>query len=420
VKQQKYIIFILTFYTALLFPQVWQDQSINRDVNLFSIKFADSLNGWVIGDSGVVLKTTDGGSFWNEVNVIPPDKRLIRMQIIDSNHIYILTAASVEGASFYLTSDGGDSWVEERINIENLYPTGFHFVNPDSGYIIGLNGKMFRTENTMRDWDEIIDPANAFPYLSVYFQDFNTGWVTGGRIDIIGFIKKTTDAGVTWQNCLLAIEPLNNLYFINEDTAFAVGGDPEYGGWIYLSTDEGITWELQEVPAGVITLQSINYFNKNLGWAGGAGSILNSTDFGETWNLIRSEQVFVEDIATYNGKTFWFVGSSGFLNKYEDTTTVVVSYYREEKENSSNNSFSVFPNPTNSSINLTFYLEERKEVEIYLYDSRGRKIKRAAGGVYQQGEQLIKLHLNNLPSGNYFLKLKTENSIEVKKIILIK
>jgi len=43
-------------------PKSWQQQSALRDVH-----FIDTLQGWAVGDQGVILKTVDGGQRWNAV-----------------------------------------------------------------------------------------------------------------------------------------------------------------------------------------------------------------------------------------------------------------------------------------------------------------------------------------------------------------
>lgn len=43
----------------------WKQIQSPSDITLHNIFFADSLNGWAAGDSGIVIKTSDGGSSWN-------------------------------------------------------------------------------------------------------------------------------------------------------------------------------------------------------------------------------------------------------------------------------------------------------------------------------------------------------------------
>ncbi len=39
----------------------WLQQNSGTNFNLYGVYFADSLKGWVVGDNGLILKTTNGG-----------------------------------------------------------------------------------------------------------------------------------------------------------------------------------------------------------------------------------------------------------------------------------------------------------------------------------------------------------------------
>ncbi len=407
-------------FSGVCSAQIWNDLSLNRDIYLHSIAFSDSTTGWIAGDSGYVLKSVDAGNSWNKVDNFPFSENLLDIQALDSATIFFLSGSTSRGTYFFLSTDAGESWQDSKFFLDDVFITDFDFVNADTGYAVALNGKMFKTEDKMRTWVELTDTVNAFPNRKVSFINDSTGYVTGGRFDILGFIKKTTDGGNSWKNVSITIEPINNLYFINEDTIFAVSGDPDLGGWIYRSDDKGENWQLLDTLGGFFLLQGINFSDRNLGWVSGAATILNTTDFGNSWQIVRHDQNFVASIASNNGRDFWFVGSGGYIYKYTDTSGTVVNVKSVRAFSEEEYSESVFPNPFNSSAKINFTLKESSYTSIMLYNLLGEKLKTICNEFKTAGSYEIFFDMKDYASGNYILLLNFNGNLRTFKINLIK
>ena len=103
------------------------------------IYFSDVNNGWIVGDNGKVIKTTDGGANWNYVtnSGINPGERSKDVFFLDANTGWI-SSKDISGHAFLQhTTDGGANWT---------------------------------TLGTF--------PSDGSIY-SIYFYDVNNGWVTG-------------------------------------------------------------------------------------------------------------------------------------------------------------------------------------------------------------------------------------------------
>ena len=62
----KKILLLIVFIQNICFPQSgWIEQVSGTTQNLTSIFFTDINNGFIIGNAGTLLKTTDGGTTWN-------------------------------------------------------------------------------------------------------------------------------------------------------------------------------------------------------------------------------------------------------------------------------------------------------------------------------------------------------------------
>ncbi|MBX2976663.1 MAG: T9SS type A sorting domain-containing protein [Ignavibacteriaceae bacterium] len=420
------ILIVIFFLSTSIFPQKWIDKRYENGTNLFSVVFLDSLNGIIVGDSGLVLLTNDAGESWTKNNSINFSGTLLNLHLVDSLHLYSL-GRSYSGHSYFLvSSDKGNTWSSHQFTFLNVYLTDMHFLNKDTGWVCGLYGKIYRTTDMMNSWEELTDGENTFPLRRIFFTDIDNGWVLGGRIDMIGFIRRTYDQGNSWRNKVITIEPLYDIYRLNEDTIYVVGGDPEFGGWIYQSSDKGETWELQDVPIGTITLYRISFDNPTLGWATGAGSILNTTDKGITWETSFTTDESVFSISSSNGKDYWFAGTNGFLMFYKDTSKVdslpnsINNQRNDDSDIKSLSDISVFPNPFNSSTKINFKLSKNSFVSVELYDILGSKVNSIMYDNLFGGNYSIPINLTNYSSGVYFIVLKTPNEISTNKIFLIK
>lgn len=79
-----------------------------------------------------------------------------------------------------------------------------------------------------------------------------------------------------------------------------------------------------------------------------------------------------------------------------------------------------YPNPFNPSTTIEFALPQRSEVSLVVYDVSGRIVTELAAGNFNAGYHKINFNAANLASGIYFYRLKAEDFVSVKKLILMK
>ena len=84
-----------------------------------------------------------------------------------------------------------------------------------------------------------------------------------------------------------------------------------------------------------------------------------------------------------------------------------------------------YPNPFNPSTTIEYSLPERGEVEVSIYNIRGQKVKQLVKEEKEPGTHTIIWNgtdskSKNVGSGVYFYKVKTENSLQVNKMIMLK
>lgn len=78
------------------------------------------------------------------------------------------------------------------------------------------------------------------------------------------------------------------------------------------------------------------------------------------------------------------------------------------------------PNPFNAELNVAFTLPSPQFINLTLYNLAGEEVENILSQNCQAGITRYTYHANTLPSGIYFLRLKTENSSAIQKIVYIK
>ena len=81
---------------------------------------------------------------------------------------------------------------------------------------------------------------------------------------------------------------------------------------------------------------------------------------------------------------------------------------------------SIYPNPFNAEVRLTYQLEMATHVELSVFNILGRHVATLKSGAQQKGIYTLDWNGKNLNSGSYFLRLKTPQSVDYRHIILLK
>lgn len=131
--------------------------SISQNPFLFTVRFADPLNGLISGLGGIVLKSIDGGKTWRYEG-IGRKQALFSVQPLASRAITV-----GEKGLMRVSEDGGVTWHEQR-----GFPTIFTFMrdiafDPDGrvGYIVGQRGTVLRSEDSGQSWQRKLPPPEA-------------------------------------------------------------------------------------------------------------------------------------------------------------------------------------------------------------------------------------------------------------------
>jgi photosystem II stability/assembly factor-like uncharacterized protein len=255
--------------------------------NLFAACFPSDQNGWMVGELGRIIRTSDGGKTW--VRQDAGTKRpFLAMSCIDDKTAWI---AGKEGI-VYATKDGGDTWTALKTN-SNRHIFAIDFSNAQRGHAAGDYGTMVHTEDGGATWtamrvpetvvlpdsalDTGVEPGDVNLY-SVSYGDADHVWAVGE----FGIVIASSDGGLTWQQQHTPVEnTLFGVRFIDAKRGWAVGVD----SLILRTEDGGASWTVQHPPTSQRSLYDVAVRGQN-GWiVGDSGTVFKTSDGGATWSV---------------------------------------------------------------------------------------------------------------------------------------
>ncbi|MCX8010125.1 MAG: YCF48-related protein, partial [Ignavibacteria bacterium] len=246
---KKLICFLLiTIFANIVYSQSWSvvlSPDVNTELN--DIFLINEQNGWIVGNAGTVLFTTNGGDTWQKKN-IGFTYDLLKVFFIGTNNGWIGT----KNGSILKTTDAGSTWTETIIASDLNYFDGIFFTSPSVGHIlIGKNRAIYimRTSDGGATWskrDSVVSTTTASRWYDINFYNSDIGAAVGDKKDIQRF---TTNGGITWNksNAITDVffRDLRAVRWLSENVVITLGDGNEFYGVvtpIYKSTDKGLNW----------------------------------------------------------------------------------------------------------------------------------------------------------------------------------
>ncbi len=295
---------------------------------LYASCFININTGWVVGNNGVepnlrIFKTTNSGSNW------------IRQGLEVNQYWLLLDVFFVNentgwacGQSFIIrTTNGGINWIP--YDIPNHVFNAIYFTNVNTGWAIS-GSDIYKTTDSGINWS-INNSIPTFGFNSIYFLNDNTGFLAGGTYNT-ALILKTTNGGTSWNAKLYDYQVgLRSITFVNQNFGWAVGGG--YSGQsnlIVRTTNGGESW-LYSGNDSTEFLSSVGFFDQNNGITVGYwGKMVRTTNGGNNWysqnNRLTNKNI--NQITQSNDNSLWLACNSGFIM---NSTNFGISWNSVEK-----------------------------------------------------------------------------------------
>jgi len=265
-----------------------ESPAVSRDTSLNAVHFSDGSNGFVVGNRGRILETSNAGKQWIS-----------------------RTNASIK---------------------DNLFDVAFADANV--GWVVGDNATIAKTTDRGLSWSRQMS-ASVAEYRGIHVANSSTAWVAGGDTTG-GVILKTVDGGSVWtpQNTGTVL-PLYSVSFADDLRGWAVGK----GSTILATVDGGTTWTVQANP-DTTTLRAVHAVSQTNAFAVGdnpafwsktpdnrdtliqlPARVLRTVDGGATWTstALSDADIFPSlDVRMIDSQRGYIVGRNGFIHKTAD------------------------------------------------------------------------------------------------------
>lgn len=356
------------------------------NVSLRAAAYPDRLLAMAVGDSGLAVRSTDGGATWQRID-LGTKARLDNVSFVDRLH-GVITGIGV----LLRTEDGGISWNA----LERPAPFLAELATPSPQRIVAVSGVMSTgivlhlSTDAGRSWTERKihqDTETSFFVESIVFIDSLNGWAAGGLRPASSqgnvfndAIYRTSDGGVTWSKQLDAVmgdarRGINDIAFADAMKAVAVGRNEK----IIRTTDGGATWQ------------------------------------EDSFRLNGSE--FYCSVAYPTPGLAVVVTSQGQMLRY---TEKPVSRVESGEKSADALRLTLWPNPAHSSLRVGFQLAERSDITISVVDELGQNMGLQVRETREKGEQSVEIDLGALRAGLYFVELTAGGTTRWKKIAVVR
>jgi photosystem II stability/assembly factor-like uncharacterized protein len=204
------------------------------------------------------------------------------------------------------SDDTGNQWRRASVPAEVLL-TAVFFIDVNTGWAVGHEGIVLRTDDGALTWQVQKKPANEQePLFDVWFQDRRRGIVVGAY----GTYETTQDGGKHWKSSALLPDDYH-LYAIT-DAGMGVWFIAGEYGTLLRSLDYGKNWKIIETPVQSSFFGLLALSHNNLLLYGLRGTVLQSLNKGNSWKRPATPvQVLLQGGTRLSEKQAVIVGTGG-------------------------------------------------------------------------------------------------------------
>lgn len=255
--------------------------------DLHSVKFLSENEGWIVGEKGTILQSTDKGDAWIKFDKGITDEYLYDLDFADGT-VYICGSETTLLKSKY--DETGFHWLNITIPNGSDFYRKVQFMNSHRGWVLETNWhhaftRLWYTLDNMT-WAESVGipysenfsvkdfqfTKNQFPDVQNAGQFLYEGWLIGYEGDSpngTAYLYRTTDGGRNWSIVMQDNDTYySDIYFMDKNNGWIT----KSWGMLYTSNG-GVTWNNYDFTAQTISPSTLQFvdtsttstkFNKKL------------------------------------------------------------------------------------------------------------------------------------------------------------
>ena len=351
-------------YSSMLYnycmDDLWQKKS---DLIFSDIHFINLNDGYAI-NSKKLFKTSNAGIDWQELELPPRDSEEIAnisLFFKDKNHGVIVT--SIPSTSTYpeilYTSNGGITW--EGISNDKRYLRDAKISSTGDIYAFSSRS-IYKTSDEGNTWNTF-DISRGWIHSDVEIS--NNDVITVAELIDDGLyldshIFMSADNGITWKDIDMTFDRnIESIFFFDENVGFA-----SMRGELYKTMDGGENWNVSYTYDEQLIATNISFSDLNHGVFQIGEAFYTTSDGGENWNVeFCSNDQYIRDIQSINGENYAALSSGFYKNEKNpdfDCTEIVSTYYTELED------LKIYPNPFVDEIYFDGKSNTKYQLKIYV------------------------------------------------------
>lgn len=414
------MISVMVLSVTVLSAQTWFQVATPTNAKLNAIDFPSGSVGYIAGDEGILLKTTDGGVTWGSLVYFGISSPSGTPNFADVDFVDELTGfITVKNANpgSYKTTDGGLNWESVENSASNqCYKYSVYAFDADNWFLGGagcFQGAMINHyDNAV--WSESSVNGQSFNASEEVLQmdflgSFGLAAIRGRQI------LRTTDGGATWDTIpsgLSATGILTSVLIVDNNLCYAGYDENGNGYGLMKSTDGGLTWEQHVNMAtfyypAYLSLGKANNGNLYSGArpSGFPGGLIFETADSVNWTFEEVDQP-INAIASYGEDITFAVGDSGYV-----VVNTQLSQLGLEKNQYSEDAKLIYPNPASDFFTLQHAVND--PIVFELVDINGQRL--SVG--METFPSYTRFNISKLPRGIYLLRSNTSDFNRSYRII---
>jgi len=413
------------YWTSNAGTSWYQDTAaILQGHSYFGVCFSRFTRCFVVGNGGVIYAKDTGANATWMVLTSPTSKNLYSVDFDSSDYGFVVG----ESGGVYKTTDGGQTWASQNVNTnQDLYKIRIvhNYLsnnNTDAtfGWIVGNTGVVRRTIDGGTKWMNAnagIKTGGALRAISI--TDVNHGVIVGDG----GAAYATVNGGVTWSAMATpTTNNLNGVWIVNNTVGWAVG---DYGTVIFNAN--------LPLPIELLTFD---------GWSQGNAAMLQWKTASEVDNSYfqlerSSNNQNWQSVTTIAGQG---TSPEGASYQYVDNGLTPDVYYYRLKQVNNDGSFEYvgnqveinigaasdfslyqnYPNPFSGSTTITYNVQSSSHVKLVVMNVLGDIVQTIQDADVQAGQYQMNFDASKLAAGTYFYRLFTNGNVYSHQMVLIK
>lgn len=376
--------------------QTFDPQNSGVSTQLNAISFSSPSAGIVVGNSGVIRKTSDSGLNWTASNSGTQTDLLDVAFVSGSTYL----AVGKTGTIIKTTNSGG-SWSMVNSGTSNEL-TGI-FINGLNLYITGSDGLILVSTNSGNAWTPV-STGISFKLNKIFFVSELVGYAVGDG----GTVLKTVNGGQAWnfQTSGTNTHSLTDVYFTDANNGIIVGGISASNESIILrTTNAGSIWTSNDFTGTL--LNGLDFFpDHSMGYtvggstSGNTSTILKTTSQGASWSPVASSSSRQLDVCFPSTWIGYTCGLNGTILRLA-VNTVGMEEFNDHSD------IRISPNPSTGV--FTVFSESNDHFSIEVFSVNGERVK------VIENENVI--DLTDCRKGVYFVLIRTQSSSIMRKLV---